>query len=88
MMKSPRCWAATKILTFGSVQILCNWVAILLLVSLMQRVFKLADRHIAVIGVVSSIIHALFMSLAVNDVMIYEGSGLFLWADCFNEEVF
>ncbi|BFZ06835.1 hypothetical protein BsWGS_09874 [Bradybaena similaris] len=72
MMKSPRCWAATKILTFGSVQILCNWVAILLLVSLMQRVFKLADRHIAVIGVVSSITHAVFMSLAINDVMIYE----------------
>ncbi|CAG5115555.1 unnamed protein product, partial [Candidula unifasciata] len=72
LMKWPRCWPATRILTFGSIQILCNWVAILLLMALMQKVFKLADRQIAMFGVISSITHAVFMSLASNDVMIYE----------------
>uniref|UniRef100_A0A0B7A7L3 Proton-coupled folate transporter n=1 Tax=Arion vulgaris TaxID=1028688 RepID=A0A0B7A7L3_9EUPU len=72
LMKSPRCWPATRILTFGSIQIVCNWAAILIVMALTQKVFKMADRHIAIIGVVSSMTSAVFMSEAVNDVMVYE----------------
>lgn len=56
--------------------LVCNWVAILLLMKLMQKVFKMADRHIAMIGVVSSVTFHAFMSLATNNVMVYEGTSL------------
>ncbi|CAL1536293.1 unnamed protein product [Lymnaea stagnalis] len=72
LMKYPLCWGATKLLTFGGVSMICNWVAILILLTLMQRIFNMTDRHVAIIGVVSSAASCLFMSLAVNDVMVYE----------------
>ncbi|XP_059139517.1 proton-coupled folate transporter-like [Physella acuta] len=72
LMKYPLCWGATKLLTYNGATLLCNWVAILALLAILQRLFNMADRQAAVLGVISSMTACVFMSVAVNDTMVYE----------------
>ncbi|XP_005102771.2 proton-coupled folate transporter [Aplysia californica] len=72
LMKWPLCWSASELLTLSGTQITCNWIVILLVVAVLQKVFKMADRQIVLIGCVSSIMSAAFSSVAINDRMVYE----------------
>ncbi|GFS25897.1 solute carrier family 46, member 1 [Elysia marginata] len=71
-LKYPLCWAATKIYTVNGLRIFFSWVAILLTLTIMQKIFKLADRHVAVVGIVSSVLSNAALAFAVNDAMVYE----------------
>ncbi|GFR66484.1 solute carrier family 46, member 1 [Elysia marginata] len=73
-IKYPLCWAATKVYTFTGLRIFFSWVAILCALFLVQRVFNMADRHVAIIGVISSLLSNAALSLAVNDAMVYEAA--------------
>ncbi|KAK3772193.1 hypothetical protein RRG08_035233 [Elysia crispata] len=73
-LKYPLCWAATQVYTFSGVRIFLSWLAILVTLGLMQKLFKMADRHVAIVGIVSSILSNAALSLAVNDAMVYEAA--------------
>uniref|UniRef100_A0A2C9KS37 Major facilitator superfamily (MFS) profile domain-containing protein n=1 Tax=Biomphalaria glabrata TaxID=6526 RepID=A0A2C9KS37_BIOGL len=72
LMKFPLCWSATKVNMFYGGSLVSNWVAILCLLAILQRVFNMPDRGVAIIGVISSGVACAFLSLATNDAMVYE----------------
>lgn len=73
-LKYPLCWFSTKVYTFNGLRIFLSWIAILFALAVMQKVFKMADRHVAIVGIVSSILSNAALSFAVNDVMVYEAA--------------
>ncbi|RUS79412.1 hypothetical protein EGW08_012825 [Elysia chlorotica] len=73
-LKYPLCWAATEVYQFNGFRIFLSWVAILVTLAVTQRIFKMADRYVAIVGVVSSILSNAALSLADNDVMVYEAA--------------
>ncbi|GFO41351.1 proton-coupled folate transporter [Plakobranchus ocellatus] len=73
-LKYPLCWPATKVYTFSGLRIFLSWVVILCALALMQKLFKMADRHICTVGIISSILTNAALSLSVNSVMVYEAA--------------
>lgn len=73
-IKYPLCWPATKVYTFTGLRILFSWIAIMSVLIILQKVLKVVDRHMAIIGVVSCLLSNAALSLAVNDAMVYEAT--------------
>ncbi|KAH9519527.1 hypothetical protein Btru_002929 [Bulinus truncatus] len=72
LMKFPLCWSATKANMYFGGSLVCNWAVILCLLAVLQKLFNMPDRGVAIIGVISSGVSCAFLSVATNDTMVYE----------------